>query len=198
MRACRKSALESLRIGCSVHSDGRTLDSSARVIDSRGVNSNFKEVPHSKSCFVCGSRNPIGLNLRFRTDGRVLTTELTLKPEHCGFVTVVHGGVLATVLDEIMVWACAVQAKQFSYCAEMTVRYASPGRPNEKMIGRAEMTENKKGRIFVATGELAWPDGTVIATSTGKYMPVRGVDLAPWLHDFEGTPEQLREFLPPH
>lgn len=166
-------------------------------MDSRGVNSNFKEVPHSKSCIVCGSRNPIGLNLRFHTDGRILTTEFTLKPEHCGFVSVVHGGVLATVLDEIMVWSCAVQAKQFSYCAEMNVRYLSPARPNENIIGTAEMTENKRGRLFLAKGELKHEDGTPIASSTGKYMPVKGGDLSKWMEDFEGTPEQLREFLPP-
>jgi uncharacterized protein (TIGR00369 family) len=163
-----------------------------------GVNGpTLTELPHSKSCFVCGSRNPLGLNLRFKTDGRTVETSFSLKPEHCGFVDVIHGGVLATVLDEIMVWACAVQMKQFSYCAEMSVRYLSPGRARETIYARADLVENKRGRIFLARGELNRADGTLIATSTGKYMPVRAVDLAPWLEDFEGTPEQLREFLPP-
>src|SRR5688572_32661140 len=85
--------------------------------------SRLTELPHSKSCFVCGSRNPLGLNLRFKTDGRTVETSFVLRPEHCGFVDVIHCGVLETVLDEIMDWACAVQAKQFSYCAEMSVRY---------------------------------------------------------------------------
>ncbi|HEX7860601.1 MAG TPA: PaaI family thioesterase [Verrucomicrobiae bacterium] len=157
----------------------------------------FSELPHSKSCFVCGSKNPIGLNLRFKTDGRFVESTFTLRPEHCGFVGVVHGGILATILDELMVWGCAVQAKQFSYCAEMSVRYISPGRAGAPMTCRAEMTENKRGKLFVASGELKNVDGSVIATSTAKYIPVRGVDLSPWFADFEGTPEQLREFLPP-
>lgn len=126
-----------------------------------------------------------------------MRTRFTLRREHGGFINVIHGGVLATILDEIMVWACAVQAKSFSYCAEMNVRYLSPGRPDTVMIGEAELTENKRGRLFLAKGELKWEDGTLIATSTGKYMPVRGVELAPWIDDFEGTPEQLRSFLPP-
>ena len=155
------------------------------------------ELPHSKSCFVCGGRNPIGLNLRFETDGRIVRATFKLKPLYNGFINVIHGGVLATVLDEIMVWACAVQAKQFSYCAEMNVRYQSPGRPDETMIGEAEMTENKRGRLFLAKGELKSADGIIIATSTGKYMPVKRGDIAKWMEDFEGTPEQLREFLPP-
>jgi uncharacterized protein (TIGR00369 family) len=158
---------------------------------------NFSELPHSKSCFVCGSSNPIGLNLRFETDGKIVRAHFTLRREYGGFIDVIHGGVLATVLDEIMVWACAVQAKSFSYCAEMNVRYLSPGRPDVPMIGEAEMTENKRGRLFLARGELKREDGTLIATSTGKYMPVRGVDQTPWFAYFEGTPEQLRNFLPP-
>jgi acyl-coenzyme A thioesterase PaaI-like protein len=157
---------------------------------------NFAELPHSKSCFVCGSRNPIGLNLRFETNGKILRTRFTLRPEHGGFINVIHGGVLATILDEIMVWACAVQVHEFSYCAEMNVRYLAPGRPNVSIIGEAEMTENKRGRLFMARGELKYEDGVTIATSTGKYMPVRGADLTPWLQDFEGTPEQLHNFLP--
>lgn len=157
---------------------------------------NFAELPHSKSCFVCGSRNPIGLKLRFETDGRIVRVRFTLRREHGGFIDVIHGGVLATVLDEIMVWACAVQAREFSYCAEMNVRYLSPGRPDTVMIGEAEMTENKRGRLFLAKGELKYEDGRSIATSTGKYMPVRGVDMTRWFADFEGTPEQLRSILP--
>jgi hypothetical protein len=64
------------------------------------------------------------------------------------------------------------------------------------MMGEAELTENKRGKLFLARGELKYEDGTVIATSTGKYMPVRGVDMKPWMEDFEGTPEQLRRILP--
>src|SRR5690349_81677 len=105
------------------------------------------ELPHSKSCFVCGARNIHGLKLRFETDGRIVRARFVPQPEHAGFIDVVHGGILATVLDEIMVWGCAVQTRHFSYCAEMTVRYISPSRPGEALIAEGEMIENKKGRL---------------------------------------------------
>jgi acyl-coenzyme A thioesterase PaaI-like protein len=155
------------------------------------------ELPHSKSCFVCGSRNPSGLKLRFETDGTIVRARFTPRPEHNGFISVIHGGILATVLDELMVWGCAVQMKQFSYCAEMTVRYVSPARPGELIIAEGDLIENRRGRIFLASGILKREDGSQICTSTGKYMPVKGGDTGLWMADFEGTPEQLRLMFGP-
>ena len=155
------------------------------------------ELPHSKSCFVCGSRNPIGLKLRFQTDGKIVRARFTPEPAHNGFINVIHGGLLATVLDEVMVWGCAVQTKQFSYCAEMTVRYVSPARPGEEIIAEGELVENKRGRILLASGALKREDNSVISTSTGKYVPVKNGEYGLWMADFEGTPEQLRAMFGP-
>src|ERR1041385_3913787 len=63
----------------------------------------MKILPHTRSCFVCGEANPAGLRLRFETDGQVVTARFTPRPEHIGFKQVVHGGIVATLLDEIMV-----------------------------------------------------------------------------------------------
>ena len=55
-------------------------------------------------CFCCGRKNPIGLKLEFETtaDGRMRTV-WTPRKEHQGFKDIVHGGLVATVLDEVMV-----------------------------------------------------------------------------------------------
>jgi uncharacterized protein (TIGR00369 family) len=153
------------------------------------------ELPHSKSCFVCGARNASGLKLRFHTDGRIAETHFTPGLEHNGFVNVVHGGLLATLLDEVMVWGCGVRTRLFSYCAEMTVRYHSPARPGEIIRARGELVENKRGRLFLASGEISAPGGRLIATSTGKYMPIKDIGFATILEDFEGSPEQLKAFF---
>jgi uncharacterized protein (TIGR00369 family) len=157
----------------------------------------MKELPHSKSCFVCGSQNRSGLNLRFFTDGRIVQARFTPRADHNGFIGVVHGGITATVLDEVMVWACAVREKKFCFSAEMTVRYLGPILTGIEVIARGEMTGNKRDRIFLATGEIASNDGKVLASSTAKYMPIRDLDPKLLLADFEGSPDQVREFLPP-
>ncbi len=146
----------------------------------------MRELPHTRSCFVCGEANSQGLRLRFETDGRVVRTRFTPGIQHAGFQGVVHGGILATVLDEIMVWACAVQARKFGFCAEMTVRFQRPAAPGIEVLAEAELVANRRGRVFEAKAELRNEAGEVVATATGKYMPIREADMAELQRDMVG------------
>jgi uncharacterized protein (TIGR00369 family) len=146
----------------------------------------MKVLPHTHSCFVCGESNPAGLKLRFETDGRIVRTRFTPRPEHIGFKQVVHGGLIATLLDEIMVWACAVQTKRFAFCAELTVRFQSPLQPGEEVLATAELVENRRGRIFEAKGELRNKAGEILANATGKYFPIKEEIAAEMARDFVG------------
>lgn len=143
-------------------------------------------LPHTHSCFVCGESNPIGFKLRFETDGRIVQTRFVPRPEHVGFRQTVHGGIIATLLDEIMVWACAVQTKRFAFCAELNVRFQNPLRPGETVLATAELVENRCGKIFEAKGELRTEAGVVLATATGKYLPIKNDLAAQMAEDFVG------------
>ena len=143
-------------------------------------------MPHTRSCFVCGEANPIGLRLRFETDGRLVQTRFVPRPEHIGFKQVIHGGLIATLLDEIMVWACAVQTRRFAFCADLNVRFVNPARPNEELTATAELTANRRGKIFEAKAQLRDGQGRLLANSTGKYIPVREDQTAELARDFVG------------
>lgn len=151
----------------------------------------MKQLPHTHSCFVCGESNKFGLNLRFEADGNIVRTRFTPRPEHIGFKQVVHGGIAATLLDEIMVWACAVQTKQFAYCAELTVRFLSPLRPGQEVFATGELTANRRNKIFEAKGEIKDRDGKLLASATGKYLPIKAVELADMATDFVGNPGEI-------
>jgi len=151
----------------------------------------MKELPHTHSCFVCGDSNSLGLNLRFETDGHVVTSRFTPRPEHIGFKQVVHGGIIATLLDEIMVWACLAQTKRFAYCAEMTVRFLNPLRPGEETIATGELATNRRDKIFEAKADLKDANGKILATATGKYLPVKAAELADMAGDLVGDPGQI-------
>jgi len=133
----------------------------------------MQPLPHTKSCFACGEANPVGLKLLFETDGKIVRAEFTPRPEHAGFKQTVHGGVLATVLDEVMAWACAVRTKRWAYSAELTVRYREPVRPGQKTIAIGEVVEDRRGKIFMLKGELRTAEGTIVATATGRYLPIK-------------------------
>ena len=151
----------------------------------------MKQLPHTHSCFVCGESNKFGLKLRFEVEGNVVQTRFTPRPEHIGFKQVVHGGIAATLLDEIMVWACAVQTKQFAYCAELTVRFLSPLRPGQEVFASGELTANRRNKILEAKGEIKDRNGKILVTSTGKYLPIKAVELADMATDFVGDPGQI-------
>ncbi len=92
-----------------------------------------------------------------------------------------------------MVWACAVATRQFSYCAELNVRFTRPARPGEEITAVAEMTANKRNRIFEAKGELRGPDGQVLTTATGKFMPIAAEFMIEMTGDFIGDPTPFLE-----
>src|SRR3989454_831281 len=128
----------------------------------------MRTLPHTHSCFVCGESNPVGLKLRFETDGRVVQTRFVPRAEHVGFKQTVHGGLIATLLDEIMVWACAVATKRFAFCAELNVRFVHPLRPGEEVMAMAELVANRRGKGFEPKAELRKQRGLLLAAATGK------------------------------
>jgi len=151
----------------------------------------MQELPHTHSCFVCGESNPFGLKLRFQSDGRIVETRFTPRAEHVGFRGVIHGGIISTVLDEIMVWACAVQTKRFGYCAELKVRFLNPLAPGEEVLVRSELMANRKDRIYETKAAMISRAGAVLAEATGKYLPVKTADLTAMVTDFVGDAEWL-------
>jgi uncharacterized protein (TIGR00369 family) len=151
----------------------------------------MKPLPHTHSCFVCGESNPFGLRLRFETDGRVVQTHFVPRAEHIGFQGVVHGGLIATVLDEIMVWACAVPTRRFAYCAELTVRYLEPAVPGEEVVVSSELVANRKNRIYEAKATMRNAANVTLAEATGKYLPIKTATAAELARDFVGDPGWL-------
>lgn len=156
----------------------------------------MKELPHTHSCFVCGESNPLGFNLRSETDGKTVCARFAFRDEHVGFRQTVHGGLTATLLDEIMTWACVVQARRFAYCAELKVRYLHPIRPGQPLVATAEMVSNLRDRLFEAKGEIKDATGTALATATGKYMPLKDAEAADMASDLLGDLAWL--FEQPH
>jgi acyl-coenzyme A thioesterase PaaI-like protein len=124
-------------------------------------------------CFVCGEKNPFGLKLRIRTDPeRGESMAEVIFPEHFqGWAKIVHGGLLATVLDEAMIYAGG--AKGFRcVTGEMTVRYIKPAATGVSYLLKGRFLEDK-GRIVLAESMLLDGDGLEVARATGKLFKVQ-------------------------
>ncbi len=154
----------------------------------------MNELPHTHSCFVCGDSNPQGLNLRSETDGKIVRAHFAFRGEHVGFQQTIHGGLTATLLDEIMTWACAVRTRRFAYCAELNVRYLQPARPHQPIVATAELVADRRGRLFEARAEMRDEAGVALATATGKYLPLKAAEAAGMAVDFVGDLTWLAQF----
>jgi uncharacterized protein (TIGR00369 family) len=129
------------------------------------------ELPHTHGCLVCGRQNPKGLHLHLHVDeasGAVETT-FTPAPEHIGFEGIIHGGILATVLDEAMVWAATWQGRTFCVCGEMTIRFRKAAEVGKPITVKASV-ETVRGRMIQTIGQIVDATGEVMTTASGKYI----------------------------
>ena len=119
-------------------------------------------------CFACGKKNPRGLQLDFRSEeGRTSAEFLPLK-EHQGFKGVVHGGIIATVLDEAMVKTVLSTGTQ-AVTAELTVRFKSVLLTGEGAAVEAELSK-PVGKVVETSARMLKRDGTVVAEARAKLL----------------------------
>ena len=123
----------------------------------------------SNQCFVCGPGNPIGLGVTFELDGDVCRGEFTPRPEHLCYVQVTHGGIVFSLLDDVMAnWVWLRGERCFTARAE--IRYRS-----ELAVGTPIRLEGRclkrKGRLAQMEGRLIRKsDDYVVAEASGAFM----------------------------
>jgi acyl-coenzyme A thioesterase PaaI-like protein len=131
------------------------------------------QLPHTTGCLVCGRENPHGLKLDLHVDPDtgIVRADFTPTEHHAGFERIVHGGIIATVLDEAMVWAATWRVKRFCLCAELTVRFRQGATPGQ-LLKVAAIVETSRPRLVETAGKLFDASGKLLVTAQGKYIPV--------------------------
>lgn len=125
----------------------------------------------NRMCFACGPDNPIGLHLTFAEEGDRYVARFTAGPEHQGYDGIVHGGIVATLLDEIM--ARYPYAKgQDTVTARLEVRYRRPTPVGQELI-LTGWELSHKGRVHELAGTVSLADGTVTAEGRATVMVMR-------------------------
>ena len=120
-------------------------------------------------CFGCGPANPIGLHLDgFTIHGDQVTAPFTPRAEYAGFEGTLHGGIVATALDEISAWSAMFAHGVLVFTARLDIRYRSQARSDDRFEMRGRVTE-RRGRRLVIDGQMA-SDGAVVAESSGLFI----------------------------
>ena len=127
----------------------------------------FEVSPHA--CFACGELNAHGLHLRLHVTGETCWTELTLLPDFQGWEGIAHGGIVATILDEVMAWALASQ-DAWGYTARMSIEFRRPVPIGTPIRGEGRVVERRR-RLLTTAGRLVDPTtGEVFASAEGLYV----------------------------
>lgn len=122
--------------------------------------------PTSRMCFVCGRENPCGLKLKFYEDpeDRVVRAEFVVPEPYQGYPGVVHGGIVAAILDEVAGRAVMLHKdhQTFMVTLRLTVRYRRPT-PIGVPLTAVGWVEQMGGAGAKVAGQIRLPDGTVTA-----------------------------------
>lgn len=126
----------------------------------------MRKQPNSRMCFLCGLQNPVGLKLAFHEDqesGEV-RVECQIPAEYQGYPGIVHGGIVAALLDEVAGRAVMIEGGDENLMAtlRLTIRYRRPT-PTETpltIVGWVEQPGKVRARVG---GEVRLSDGTVTA-----------------------------------
>jgi uncharacterized protein (TIGR00369 family) len=122
------------------------------------------------NCFVCGEKNPGGLQLSFQIDSerQTLRTTFVGKPVFQGYDGIVHGGIISTLLDEAMA-KLAYELGYNAVTASLEIRFKKPAPILEPLLVYGEITEANR-RIVKARASVTMEDGTILATGTSTLM----------------------------
>lgn len=120
-------------------------------------------------CFVCGPANPIGLKLNFRLDGDVCRSEFTPLPEHCGYDSVTHGGLIYSALDDVMAnWIFLKGIRAYTARCEIRYKDALPTGTPVRLEGHCT---KQRSRLVMMTGLMIREDtGEVVAETEASFM----------------------------
>ena len=130
-------------------------------------------IENNNKCFVCGENNPYGFKVKpqVRDSGAEVFIECT-PPNHMqGWAGILHGGIISTLLDEVITHIGIESFSGPAVTAQLEVRFRNPAPTGVKLLVSAERIKMSR-RLIEATAVVKLTDSTVIATGIGKVVPV--------------------------
>ncbi len=127
----------------------------------------------SWNCFACGQDHPKGLRLRFTAPEKDrIRCRFAISTDHVGLGKIVHGGIVATVFDEAMVWTLYRWRYQPHVTARMEQRFRGVIEADSELVVEAWITADR-GRRRTVTARIhpAEEPKATLAEAIGTYLP---------------------------
>ena len=112
-----------------------------------GFDKDCYDLPNSTDhyCFGCSPVNPSGLQMKFSANNDTVFSRITIPDHLCGWSNIAHGGVITTILDEIMSWAALHFLKRITMTKSMNIEFIKPVYIRNSL--------NAEGKVFKQTGK---------------------------------------------
>jgi acyl-coenzyme A thioesterase PaaI-like protein len=141
----------------------------------RYIRGKMKLQASAKSCFVCGVENAAGLQMRFfEGEGEpvIVTAEYTVSRQYQGYPGIVHGGIVAAMLDEVTSRTIMRgDPPRFVVTAKLSLRYRKPV-PVETPLKMTGRVIEDRGKVIMVSGVMVGPDGELLAEAEAVLMEV--------------------------
>ncbi len=124
------------------------------------------------NCFICGDKNPIGLNVPFYVNDQKVVAEYTAGRHFEGYKDILHGGILSALLDEVMIRS-VLALGIYALTTEIKVKFKKIVKIGDKLFLEGRMIEDK-GRILLAEGKITNQENEVVAEGEGKFFKAQG------------------------
>jgi acyl-coenzyme A thioesterase PaaI-like protein len=120
-------------------------------------------------CFGCGPDNPSGLHISgFSREGDTVSAVFQPRPDFRGFHHVLHGGILATALDEILAWTSILVADTMAVTAKLDLKFRRPAPPDSDYLLTGRLDERRGRRLMISGAAVC--DGAVVAEASGLFV----------------------------
>ncbi len=131
--------------------------------------------PNSLHCFVCGIENPHGLKLKFyQTKPDEVTANYTVARQYQGYPGVVHGGIVASMLDEVAgraLMGVDPDSPRFMVTARLDIQYRQPV-PVDTQLNMVGRVVKRKNRSASAHAAIYLPGGKLLAEADAILVDV--------------------------
>jgi uncharacterized protein (TIGR00369 family) len=121
-----------------------------------------------ESCFACGNKNDNGLKLKITECNGGVCATINLPSWSGGYQNIVHGGIIATILDEMAVWA-AFKRGYKSVTGELNMRIKRPMAVGQTYRAEA-MIVNLKHQLIEAKSTIVDENRRLVASATVKLL----------------------------
>ena len=125
-------------------------------------------------CFGCCPENPAGLGLRFvRESDWELSSGFSIGPQHESYPSVVHGGIAATVLDELMGNALAICRRRLCFTTGLRTRFIEPLRTGRRYRAVARIDDASEGKpVYRVEADITDTEGNLLVIASGSYQAI--------------------------